>query len=147
MGSIEGVDVIVNVQRFAFKTETTDEERAEALAAWRRTGSVESVAFSTVGRDLGDEADGYTHAYCCGIKDLAALERYMHDPVHLAGDPVILPRLARLSAVRFSDDPAPDLAEAIAAIYLEKVRRYPEWEALLNAIPEVSVAPAPERRG
>ncbi|WP_331769773.1 Dabb family protein (plasmid) [Embleya sp. NBC_00888] len=132
--------MIAGLQRFAFKDETTEEERVEVLAAFRRTASVESVVFSTVGRDLGDPAEGFTHAYFCGIADLAALERYMHDPVHLAGDFVILPRLARLIAVRFSDDSSPDPTDAIAAIYQAKVRKYPEWEELLNAIPDVKVA-------
>lgn len=134
--------MIVNLLRFAFKDEAGEEERAEVLAAMRRTAGVESVAYSTVGRDLGDPAEGYTHAYLAAVEDLAALDRYMYDPVHLEGDFVILPRLSRLSAVRFSDDPSPDLAERIGAIYLGKVAAYPEWGELLGAIPDVKVAAA-----
>ncbi len=81
--------MIVNLLRFRFRDDVTDDEREAVLAAMRRTAGVESAAFGTVGRDLGDPADGFTHAYCVGIEDLAALERYMHDPVHLAGDDVI----------------------------------------------------------
>jgi hypothetical protein len=29
----------------------------------RRAASVESVSFSSVGQDLGDPTDGFTHAY------------------------------------------------------------------------------------
>jgi hypothetical protein len=132
--------MIVNLLRFAFRPETTEEEQEEVLAAMRRTASVAAASFGTVGRDLGDPADGYTHAYCVGVADLAALERYLHDPVHLAGDDVILPRLARLSAVRFTDDPDPETGARIAALHRAKVARYPEWGAALDAIPEVSVA-------
>ncbi|MEV5711685.1 Dabb family protein [Actinoallomurus sp. NPDC052274] len=132
--------MLVNLLRFAFRDGTTDEERAEVLAAMRRTATVESVSFSTVGQDLGDPAEGYTHVYCAAVEDLAALERYMYDPVHLEGDHLIIPRLARLSAVRFSDDPDPELAAKIVAMHLKKVATYPEWGELLNAIPDVQVA-------
>lgn len=132
--------MIVNLLRFAFKDGTTEEQKEEVLAAMRRTASVESVAFATVGRDLGDPAEGYTHAYCVGIDGLEALERYMHDPVHLSGDEVILPRLQRLSAVRFTDDPDPDFGEKVVALHQEKVRTYPEWGEQLTSNPEFRVA-------
>ncbi|WP_214410831.1 Dabb family protein [Sphaerisporangium fuscum] len=126
--------MIVNILRFSFKEETTEEEKAEVLTAMRRTASVESVSFSTVGQDLGDPAEGYTHAYCVGVADLAALERYMHDPVHLAGDHVILPHLAGLSAVRLSDDMDPELNDKVTAMHLKKVATYPDWGRLVEAV-------------
>ncbi|TDC07544.1 Dabb family protein [Streptomyces sp. 8K308] len=132
--------MIVNMLRFSFKDETTDEQRAAVLAAMRRTASVESVSFSTVGQDLGDPADGFSHAYCVGIADLESLDRYLYDPVHLAGDFAIAPHLARLSAVRLSDDEDPDLGATIAAMHQKKVATYPEWAALLDAIPNVDLA-------
>jgi len=131
----EGKHVIVNILRFSFKDETSEEQQAEVLAAMRRTASVESASFSTVGHDLGDPAEGYTHAYCVGIADLDALERYMYDPVHLDGDFLILPHFARLSAVRLSDDADPELSAKVVAIAQRKVAKYPEWAALLGAIP------------
>jgi hypothetical protein len=132
--------VIVNTLRFSFRDGTTEEQKAEVLAAMRRTSTVESAAFGVVGQDLGDPADGFTHAYCVGVADLAALERYLHDPVHLEGDSVILPRLARLSAVRFSDDTDPGLGEKIMALHLQKVALYPEWGRLLHSIPDVHIS-------
>ncbi|WUT01088.1 Dabb family protein [Streptomyces sp. NBC_00708] len=132
--------MIVNTLRFSFREGTTQEEREEVLAAMRRTSTVESAAFGVVGQDLGDPSDGFTHAYCAGVADLAALERYLHDPVHLEGDSVILPRLARLSAVRFSDDMDPGLSEKIMALHMEKVAQYPEWGRLLHSIPDVRVS-------
>ncbi|MGK5553914.1 Dabb family protein [Actinomadura kijaniata] len=127
--------MIVLMLRFAFRAETTEDERAAALAAMRHTASVGSVAFSVVGQDLGDPADGYTHAYCVGVEDLEALRRYLYDPVHLEGDLTILPRLARLSPARLSDDPDPGLNGKIMAMHLEKVAAHPEWGRLLDAIP------------
>ncbi|WP_345439062.1 hypothetical protein [Actinoallomurus vinaceus] len=105
----------------------------------RRTATVESASFSTVGQDLGDPAEGYAYAYCVGIEDLAALERYMYDPVHLEGDFGILPHLARLSAVRLSDDMDPELGGKIMRMHLKKVATYPEWGRLLDAIPDASI--------
>ncbi|MEC3919236.1 Dabb family protein [Nocardia sp. CDC160] len=133
--------MIVHVLRFRFRTETTEEQRAEVLAAMRRTASVESVSFATVGQSLGDPAEGLTHAYCVGIEDLAALERYLHDPVHLAGDPEIAPHFAKLViGPDISNDPDPDLADKINALHRRKVEMYPEWEELMATIPEVRFA-------
>ncbi|MGK3203209.1 Dabb family protein [Amycolatopsis sp. MEPSY49] len=127
--------MIVNLLRFRFRDDVTEDLREAVLEAMRRTASVESAAFGTVGRDLGDPAEGYTHAYCVGVEDLAALERYLHDPVHLAGDDVILPALARLSAVRFTDDTDPGTGTKIVALHRAKLAKYPDWERQLNAIP------------
>jgi len=123
--------LIVNVLRFSFKDGTTEEQKAEVLAAMRRTASVESTSFGVVGRDVGDPADGYTHAFLAGVEDLAALERYMYDPVHLNGDYEILPR--------FADDPDPELGAKIGAIAAGKIAKYPDWGRLLAAIPDVKV--------
>lgn len=128
--------MIVNILRFSFRAETTDEQKAATLAAMRRTAAVESVSFSSVGQDLGDPAEGFTHAYLAAVADLDALRRYFYDPVHLEGDHQILPTLARLSAVRLADDPDPDLNAKIGALFQEKVATYPEWGRLLAAIPD-----------
>ncbi|MEC3919570.1 Dabb family protein [Nocardia sp. CDC160] len=133
--------MIVHVLRFRFRDETTEEQRAEVLAAMRRTASVDSVSFSTIGQSLGDPSQGLTHAFCVGIEDLAALERYLHDPVHLAGDPHIAPHFAKLViGPDLSDDPDPELAAKIQALHLRKVAMYPDWERLMASIPEVVFA-------
>lgn len=126
--------MIVNVLRFRFREGTTPEQEAEVLAAMRRTASLEWVTFSAVGRDIGDPAEGFTHTYLVGIADLEALERYMHDPVHLAGDDVILPHLDRLVGVRMSDDADPEVAAKVAALHGAKAARYPEWGRVIEAL-------------
>jgi hypothetical protein len=131
--------MIVNLLRFSFRENVGEAGREAVLAAMRRTAGVESAAFGSVGRDLGGPAEGYTHAYCVGVEDLETLERYMYDPVHLAGDHEILPRLARLSAVRFTDDGDPAIGAKIAALHQAKLARYPEWASLLDAIPQADV--------
>lgn len=133
--------MIVNVLRFSFRPDVTEEEQAEVLAAMRRTASVESVAFSTVGQDLGDPAEGFTHAYLAALPDLAALERYMHDRVHLEGDELILGRVAKLSAVRLSDDPDPELHRTIYAMHNRKAGIYPAWGAHVEALFGAAHAP------
>ncbi|KFZ77972.1 stress protein [Amycolatopsis sp. MJM2582] len=130
--------MIVQFMRFAFHEDSTEEQKARALELIRRTAAVESVAFSTVGRLLGDAAEGYTHGYSFGLADLGAFERYMYDPVHLAGDPEILPHYAKLHVgLAVSDDPDPELAAKITSVYQGKLAEYPEWERLMAAIPEV----------
>ncbi|SHN33328.1 Dabb family protein [Actinacidiphila paucisporea] len=124
--------MIVNVLRFAFRPGTTEQRQAEVLAAMRRTASVEAAEFGTVGRDLGDPAEGFTHAYSVGVADVDAMERYMNDPVHIAGDPEILPYLTRLSAVRFTDDPDPAVGARVAALHQAKLAAYPDLEKLLE---------------
>ncbi|WP_031077540.1 Dabb family protein [Streptomyces sp. NRRL WC-3742] len=126
--------MIVHTLRFAFKDGVSDEEKENVLTIMRRTAAVDSVVFSAVGQNLG-APDGYTHAYCVGIEDMAALRRYMHDPVHLAGDPQILPYLAKIAiGPDMSDDPAPDLPARILALHEEKVAMYPEWAADLTPL-------------
>jgi hypothetical protein len=125
--------VIVNVLRLTLNDDVTDDEQAEVLAALRRTASMESVSYSKVGEEFTDPT-GRTIGYVVAIADLEALERYMHDPVHLAGDDVILPRVSRLSAVRFSDDADPDIASKVFALHQAKVAKYPEWGRQVNSI-------------
>ncbi|GAB2734050.1 Dabb family protein [Amycolatopsis magusensis] len=132
--------MIVNILRFSFKDGTTDAEKDTVLSAMRRTASVESVAFSTVGQDIGDPAEGFTHTYLAAVADLPALERYMHDPVHLEGDWQILPHIQRMSAVRLSDDPDPELSAKVMALHLAKVAQYPDWGQALQTIPEARIA-------
>lgn len=140
--------MIVHTLRFAFKDGTTDERKAHVLALMRRTASIESVSFATVGQSLSDPAEGFTHAYCVGIEDLAALERYMHDPVHLAGDPEILPHLDRIAiGPDLSDDMNPELAAELMALHEKKAGMYPEWAAQLEPLLDMRVAaPGPSHR-
>ncbi|MCQ4209958.1 Dabb family protein [Streptomyces longispororuber] len=127
--------MIVNTLRFSFKDGTSPEDEEAVLAAMRRTASTEPVVFGTVGRYMGDPTEGYTHTYCAAVADLDALERYLHEPVHIDGDWLIIPHLRQLAAFRFSDDSDPDLDAKILALHARKVEMYPEWGRLLDAIP------------
>jgi hypothetical protein len=132
--------MIVHLLRFGFRDEATDAERAEVLALMKQTAAVESVSFSSVGQNLGDAAAGLTHAYCVGIEDLSALERYLHDPVHLEGDPQIIPHLAKIAiGPDVSDELDPGLRDKIMALHEAKLAKYPEWARLMESIPEVQI--------
>jgi hypothetical protein len=132
--------MIVHLLRFSFHPETTEEQKTEVLTLMRRTASVESVSFSTVGQNLGDASEGFTHGYCVGFEDLDALERYLYDPVHLEGDPRIIPHFAKIAiGPDVSDQPDPDLREKIMALHEAKLARYPEWAALMDTVPEVRI--------
>ncbi|MFJ2770878.1 Dabb family protein [Streptomyces sp. NPDC087300] len=127
--------MIVHTLRFAFKDGTTEQQKDRVLAVMRRTAALESASFATVGQSLSGPADGFTHAYCVGIEDMAALERYMYDPVHLAGDPEILPHLARMAiGPDLADDMDPTLADRVMALHEEKAARYPEWAAQIEPL-------------
>ncbi|WP_225727162.1 MULTISPECIES: Dabb family protein [unclassified Nocardia] len=133
--------MIVHTLRFRFRDEATEAERAAALTALRQVAAMDSVRYGTVGQCLGDPAAGYTHACTFGIEDLAALERYMNDPVHLAADPRIAPHLAKLAiGPDLSDDPDPELGAKLLAMHEAKLRKYPDWAELMSTIPEVTVA-------
>ena len=119
--------------RLTLKDDTTAEQSADVLAALRRTAGLPWVAFSSVGPEFTD-ASGLTFGYAVAIEGLANLEKYMHDPVHLSGDDVILPRVARLSAVRFSDDDDPDVGAKVFALHQAKVAMYPDWGRVLESI-------------
>lgn len=125
--------MILNVLRFTLKDDTTAEQRVDVLAALRRTAGLPWVAFSSVGPELADP-NGLTFGYVVAIDGLTNLEKYMHDPVHLAGDDVILPRVARLSAVRFSDDDDPDIGAKVFALHQAKVAKYPDWGRAVDSI-------------
>lgn len=119
--------MIVNLLRIRFKDSVSVEEQEEVLAVMRRTASLDSVVFGAVGKDFGNPADGFTHSYLAAIADLDALERYMHDPVHISGDELILDKLEKMSAVRFTDDPDPDLGKAVYDLATRKTNMYPDW--------------------
>jgi hypothetical protein len=42
--------------------------------------------------------------------------------------------VARLSAVRFSDDHDPDIGAKVFALHQAKVAKYPEWGRLVDSI-------------
>ncbi|GAA1605510.1 hypothetical protein GCM10009804_72140 [Kribbella hippodromi] len=119
--------MIVNLLRIKFKAGVSVAEQEEVLAVMRRTAGLEMVAFGAVGKDFGNPADGFTHSYLAALPDLEALRRYMHHPVHLEGDDLVLDKLERMSAVRFTDDGDAELGKAVYEIAAQKVAMYPEW--------------------
>jgi hypothetical protein len=66
--------MIVNLLRLTLRDDITDDERAQVLEALRRTASLESVSFSTVGEEFGDPT-GRVIDYVVGIADIEALQR------------------------------------------------------------------------
>ena len=127
-------EMIVNYLRFSFKENVPEEDKRTALNAISKTATLKSVSFSTVGQDLGNPADGYTHAYCVGIKDLETLDHYLSDPVHRRGDFVFLPLLEKLTRTAMSDDYDDSLGKKISELYMSKMNADPEWFALVKAV-------------
>jgi hypothetical protein len=126
--------MIVSMLRIRFKDGVSVEEQEEVLAVMRRTASLESVAFGVVGPDFGGAADGFTHSYLAAVPDIEALERYIHDPVHIAGDQQILDKLERMSAVRFTDTDDPNLGKAVYDLHVGKTQLYPDWAARIEEL-------------
>jgi hypothetical protein len=54
--------------------------------------------------------------------------------VHIEGDDEILPHLAKLVGVRFSDNEDPELAGRVASLHQAKVAKYPAWGKRLEAL-------------
>jgi hypothetical protein len=102
-----------------------------------RTAAAESAAFSFIGRDLGDPTEGFTHAYCVGIPDLAALDRYLRQPVHREGDFVFIPLLAKLARTAMSNDVDPDLGGKIMTFW--RAAADAQWQALFELIPDTRI--------
>jgi hypothetical protein len=59
------------------------------------------------------------------------LQRYLHDPIHLSGDELILPNLSGGSALRFATEPVAEGAYQAAAA---KAAKYPEWRRRVQEI-------------
>jgi len=132
--------MIIHLIRFGFRDETTEEQKAEVLAVLERRSDIESVLFATVGLSLATVDEGLTHAYLVCVEDLAALERYLHDPVHLAGDPQIVPHFAKVAAgPDISDQLDLGLREEIKALHEAKLAKYPDFAELLDTVPEVII--------
>ncbi|MEV6386466.1 hypothetical protein [Nocardia xishanensis] len=59
----------------------------------------------------------------------------------LAGDPGIIPHLAKLAiGPDVSDDMDPELGAKIMAMHEHKLAMYPDWAELMEMIPDVLVA-------
>lgn len=124
--------MITSILRFQFKDRVNEEEIQRALSIIARTAKAESVAFYSLGRYVGDSQEGFTHAYCVSIPDLAALDRYFREPAHREGDFQFIPLLSKLSQMTVWDDPDPDILAKIAACRNAAVD--PEWMALFDQI-------------
>ena len=58
----------------------------------------------------------------------------MHDPVHLSGDELILGKVEKMSAVRFSDDGDPDIGKAVYDVAARKMEMYPDWARRIDEL-------------
>ncbi|TDX08398.1 stress responsive alpha/beta barrel protein [Kribbella sp. VKM Ac-2566] len=103
-------------------------------ACMRRIASLDSVAFGVVGPDFGGADDGFTHSYLVAVPDLEALEQYIHDPVHLAGDDQILDTFEKLSAIRFTDEDDSEVGQGAYELHLSKAQLYPDWGRRINEV-------------
>jgi hypothetical protein len=126
--------VIAHVLRFGFKEETSDEEIDAAMQAFRRVGQVPSVSSAIVGRYAGNPADGFTHSAVYVLADLAALDRFMYEPVHRDADFIVHPHMARMDAFDISDDDEPGLGAKIMEIQQRRLAADPELAALLGIV-------------
>ena len=129
--------MIINFLRFRFRDDVDEPTKDRAFAALRRVASSASVAFSVIGQDLGNPADGYTHAYCVGLPDLMALDRYLREPAHREGDELFLPLLAKLARSASSDDLDPGLRDKVGALARRVHEEDPSWAALFARIPDL----------
>ncbi|MFI9503279.1 Dabb family protein [Nocardia sp. NPDC052566] len=132
--------MIVHTVRFGFKDSVTAEQRASGLRILAGMAALESVSYSTLGRSLGGPHPALTHAYCIAFEDLAALCRYLNDPVLHEGDREFLPLLAHLSVdPDITDDADPDLGAKITSAFEQAVTDYPVWAESLQSVPQFDI--------
>ena len=124
--------MIVHIWRARLKDGTSPEDAAAARSALSRLVATEPVAFSTVGRDIVDE--GYHLSYCAAFPDLAALQRYLHEPTQREADFLILPLLDRIVSFDITDDPDSDLAAKIGAMFQQRIDGDPELAQLFASV-------------
>lgn len=130
--------MIINILRFAFKDEVTADQQEMALQAIRQTATLESVLFGNVGKYYGDPEDGFTHALVSAIKDLRAMQDYLMDPLHRAGDFIFLPLLKKHYRFAVSDDD-PALLQEVGILYNSIMEKDAEWKALFNHIDDLKL--------
>ncbi|HEY0812241.1 MAG TPA: Dabb family protein [Pseudonocardia sp.] len=124
--------MIVHMWRARFKDGTSPADITAARSALSRLVATEPVTFSTVGRDIVDE--GYHLSYCAAFPDLAALQRYLHEPAQREADLLILPLLARIASVDITDDPDTDLAAKVGAMFQQRIDADAELAQLFASV-------------
>lgn len=88
------------------------------------------MSFSRWAR-ISRDPTGRTIGYVSRAGRHRRTERYLHDPIHLRGDELILPNLAGGSALHFATEPVADQVNQMAAA---KAAKCLEWGKRVNEL-------------
>lgn len=114
----------------------------EGLESMRNQGRlIPSVISFVVGPDIGGEYEwGGTYV----IEDLDGYWEYLKHPVHLHSDEIGLPLVDKFVSFDITDDPDPQIAEKIGALWRRRFEEFPELAKLVSDLPSYTGSSAPE---
>jgi len=135
--------MIYHGNRFTFKHDVTDEQKAEALASLRAQGEqIDAVRSFVVGPDFGGE---FEYGAVFVIEDLDGYWEYLMAPSHARTDRIGLPLLDRFDSFDITDDPDPEIGRRIAELHRRRYDGDPALTQLVRDLPTYNGSAAPTR--
>jgi dienelactone hydrolase len=121
--------MIFHINRMAFKSGLSEEQRRACLDAVRQAGAANPAVRSyVVGPELGGEFE-YGAVYV--VEDLDGYWAYLTHPAHVRSEREGIPLIEKFVAIDVSDSDDPELGEKIAALQARNYQEHPEMAALV----------------
>ena len=121
--------MIFHINRMAFKSGLSEEQRQACLDAVRQAGAANPAVKSyAVGPELGGEFE-YGAVYV--VEDLDGYWAYLTHPAHVRSEMEGIPLIEKFVAIDVSDSGDPELGEKIAALQARNFREHPEVAAVV----------------
>jgi hypothetical protein len=121
--------MIFHINRMAFKSGLSEEQRRACLDAVRQAGAANPAVKSyVVGRELGGEFE-YGAVYV--VEDLDGYWAYLSHPAHVRSEMTGIPLLEKFAAIDVSDSDDPELGEKIAALHARNFQEHPDVAAVI----------------
>jgi hypothetical protein len=121
--------MIFHINRLAFKSGLSEEQRRVCLDAARQAGAANPAVKSyVVGPELGGEFE-YGAVYV--VEDLDGYWAYLTHPAHVRSEMTGIPLLEKFAAIDVSDSDDPELGEKIAELQARNFQEHPEMAALV----------------
>jgi hypothetical protein len=122
--------MIFHINRMAFKSGLSEEQRRACLDAVRQAGAANPAVKSyVVGRELGGEFE-YGAVYV--VEDLDGYWAYLSHPAHVRSEMTGIPLLEKFAAIDVSDSDDPELGEKIAALHARNFQEHPDVAAVIE---------------
>ena len=133
--------MIFHINRMAFKSGLSEEQRRACLDAVRQAGAANPAVKSyVVGPELGGEFE-YGAVYV--VEDLDGYWAYLTHPAHVRSELEGIPLLEKFAAIDVSDSDDPQIGEKIAALQARHLQESPELAAREAQAPSFTVPGQP----